>query len=56
EEALYDGVSELWFDSQEDFEAAYQTEIGKRVAADSMAHVSRRDRMFVQENILKPDA
>ena len=56
EEALYDGVSELWFDSQQDFEAAYQTEIGKRVAADSMAHVSRRDRMFVQENILEPDA
>ena len=56
EESLYDGVSELWFDSQKDFEAAYQTEIGKRVAADSMAHVSRRDRMFVQENILEPDA
>lgn len=47
---LYDGVSELWFDSLADFQSAYQTEIGKKVAADSMAHVSRRDRLIVQEH------
>lgn len=46
----FDGVSELWFDSQEDFEAAYATEIGKAVAADSMAHLSARERLFVTEN------
>ena len=46
----YDGVSELWFDSQADFEAAYATDHGKAVAADSMAHVSARDRLFVSEN------
>ena len=34
-----DGVSELWFDSQADFEAAYASEIGQQVAADSMANV-----------------
>ena len=35
-----DGVSELWFDTREDFDAAYATEHGKAVAADSMAHVA----------------
>ncbi|RYX91971.1 MAG: EthD family reductase [Comamonadaceae bacterium] len=48
----YDGVSELWFDSQADFEAAYATDQGKAVAADSMANVSKRERMFVAEHVL----
>ena len=52
EESLYDGVAELWFDSENDFAEAYQTELGKAVAADSLAHVLRRDRLFVDENIL----
>ncbi len=45
-----DGVSELWFDSRADFDAAYGTELGQRVAADSMAHVRGRVRMFVDEH------
>jgi uncharacterized protein (TIGR02118 family) len=45
-----DGVSELWFDSQADFEAAYASDIGLATAADSMAHVSGRVRLFVTEN------
>ena len=49
ENILYDGVSELWFDSIADFESAYQSEIGKKVAADSLAHVSKRDRLIVEE-------
>lgn len=49
EDAPYDGVSELWFDSQEAFEAAYATEIGEAVAADSLANVSGRVRLFVEE-------
>ncbi len=44
-----DGVSELWFDSREAFEAAYASEIGQAVAADSVANVSRRVRLFVDE-------
>ena len=48
----FDGVSELWFDSREDFDAAYATEIGKEVAADSMAHLSARERLFVGENFI----
>ncbi len=50
----YDGVSELWFDSESDFTNAYATDIGQRVAADSMSKVSRRDRLFVREIRLLP--
>lgn len=46
----FDGVSELWFDSKADFDAAYETELGKSVAADSMAHLADRQRLFVTEN------
>ena len=52
EDSQYDGVSELWFDSEEDFNSSYESEIGKSVVADSMAHVSGRTRLFVEENIL----
>ena len=48
----YDGISELWFDDREDFEAAYASDIGKAVAADSMQNVSARERMFVTEHKL----
>lgn len=49
EPAGIDGIAELWFDSKNDFIAAYETDLGKAVAADSMAHVSSRVRMFVDE-------
>lgn len=48
-DAPYDGVSELWFDSREAFDAAYATEHGKAVAADSMANVKGRVRLPVEE-------
>ena len=51
--SFYDGVAELWFDTEESFTEAYQTDLGKAVAADSLAHVDRRDRLFVEENLLK---
>ena len=44
-----DGVSELWFDSVNDFVAAYDSEIGKAVVADSLANVASRQRFFVEE-------
>lgn len=47
-----DGVSELWFDSRAAFDAAYATEIGRAVAADSMAHVSGRVRLFTTEHAI----
>ena len=51
-----DGVSELWFDSRAAFDAAYATEIGKTVAADSMAHVGGRVRLFATEHAIAGDA
>ena len=47
--APFDGIAELWFDSAKAADAAYATEIGKAVAADSLAHVSSRVRMPVEE-------
>ncbi|MGB8859473.1 MAG: EthD domain-containing protein [Ilumatobacteraceae bacterium] len=47
-----DGVSELWFDSRASFDAAYSSELGKQVAADSMAHVRSRVRLFVEEHAI----
>ena len=49
DDAPYDGVSELWFDTREAFDAAYATEIGKSVAGDSLANVKARVRLFVDE-------
>ena len=48
-DAGYDGVSELWFDSQEAFDVAYASEIGQQVTADSLAHVGGRVRLVVEE-------
>ncbi len=48
-----DAVSELWFDSQQDFLDAYASEIGQQVTEDSLAHVSKRERVLLHEhNIL----
>lgn len=52
EDAEFDGVSELWFDNREDFEAAYASDTGKSVAADSMANVARRERLLVDEHLI----
>jgi uncharacterized protein (TIGR02118 family) len=49
-DAGIDGISELWFDSRADFDAAYATQVGKAVAADSLAHASGRIRLFVTEH------
>lgn len=43
------GVVELWFDMREDFDAAYAMETGKATAQDSLANVSGRVRLIVNE-------
>lgn len=48
-----DGISELWFESQADFDRAYASDIGKAVAADSINNVGERTRLFVEEVIVK---
>ncbi len=54
--APFDGVSELWFDSQQDFETAYASDIGQQVAADSIANVEHRERLLVEEHLLVSDS
>jgi uncharacterized protein (TIGR02118 family) len=49
-DAGIDGISELWFDTRAAFEAAYATDIGKAVAADSMGHNRARVRLFIDEH------
>lgn len=48
-DAPFDGIAELWFSSSEAADAAYATDIGKAVAADSIAHVKSRVRMLADE-------
>jgi len=56
DDSAYDGISELWFDSREAFEAAYASDHGQRVAADSLANVGRRERLSVDERVLLDQA
>lgn len=49
EDAPYDAVSEVWFDSRRAFDAAYASEIGGAIAADSQAHLGARVRLYVDE-------
>jgi len=51
-EGDFDGVSELWFDSEDDFIAAYASEIGKKVAGDALCRVSRRERLLLDSHIV----
>ncbi len=50
EDGDYDGFSELWFDSEAAMLESYATEQGQAVAADSLAHVFRRQRIVVKEH------
>ena len=54
EDSNVDGIAELWFDTQQDFEAAYATEIGKAVAQDSLDNVSGRTRYLIEEHPIFP--
>jgi uncharacterized protein (TIGR02118 family) len=48
-EGPFDAVVEQWFESHETMLSSYDTDIGRRVAADSLAHVSARQRVIVEE-------
>ncbi len=52
EDSPCDGVSELWFDSREAFDAAYASEVGRRVTSDTLANVEARVRLLVEERLL----
>ncbi len=48
EDGPFDAVVEQWFDSEAAMAACYDTEIGRRVVADSAAHTRTRIRAIVQ--------
>ena len=50
DDAHFDGIAEQWFETMEDLQAAYGTDIGKAVAEDSLKHVSDRQRVIVEEH------
>ena len=46
----YDGFSELWFDSQMDFEAAFSSPEGMILLADLKNYVEGVDPIFIEEH------
>jgi len=49
-------VAEQWFDNEEDLNAAYSRPVAGDIRADTMAHVSRLERLIVREVELAPAA
>ena len=50
----WDGVAEQWFDDEEALNAAYTRPVSSDIRADTMAHVSRLERLIVREIELEP--
>jgi len=50
----WDGVAEQWFDTEEDLQVAYSRPVAGEVRADTMAHVSRLERLIVREIDIPP--
>lgn|SRR5581483_8130032 len=50
----FDAASELWFDSKEARDAAFDSDLGRRVAADAVSHCSARVHLLTDETILLP--
>lgn len=52
DESEWDGVAEQWFDDDEALNAAYSRPVAADVRADTMAHVSRLERLIVRELVI----
>ena len=52
----WDGVAEQWFDTEDDLNAAYGRPVASSIRADTMAHVSRLERLIVREVDIEPTA
>ena len=50
--SVYDGFSELWFDSQEALDAAFAGPVGQAIAADIPAFMSELVRVTVDERVI----
>lgn len=47
-----DGIAQLWFDSREDCQVSYASEIGRRGSADASAWLARREHLLASETWL----
>lgn len=55
-EALYDGTAELWWDSIEDMEASFKTEIGILAGQDGDSFTTVRAHLYTTEYTIIPFA
>ena len=53
-DCAWDGVAEQWFDDEPALNEAYSRPVSDEIRADTMAHVSRLERLVVTEVELEP--
>ena len=53
-ECEWDGCAELWFETEADFSAAYGSSTPSPTRADTLKHVSRLERLVVDEHEIAP--
>lgn len=53
-EPLYDGTAEMWWDSIEDMEASFNTELGKRAGDDGDSFTVVRQHVYTEEYDIVP--
>ncbi len=51
-EAMFDGISEMWFDDLAGFEGAFASPEGSRAKEDAIAHASQRVHIRADEIVL----
>lgn len=54
QEPAYDGIAELWWDSIEAMEAAFDTDLGRRAGADADEFSSVRIHLYTTEHVIMP--
>lgn len=54
DEPIYDGTAEMWWDSVEEMEAAFDTDIGKAAGADADEFCSVRLHVYTEEHTFVP--
>ena len=53
-EPIYDGTAELWWDSIDDMETAFATDIGQAAGADADQFADQRIHIYTEENDIVP--
>ena len=56
EEPLYDGTAEMWWESIEAMEAAFDTEVGRLAGADADEFAEVRIHLYTDEHVMAGEA